>query len=184
MDFEKIINENSILESDRLILRPFQINDVQNVYCYAKDNDVTKYLNWFPHKNIEETKKIITELYINNIGTYAIELKSKAKCIGCFELRLCVEHDKASFGYVLNKNYWNNGYMSEALNLIIKFCFEKLQLNRIESNYYVGNEASGKVMKKCGMIYEGIGKDEVKIKGKFHDVVHYAILKDQNNKKY
>ena len=68
--------------------------------------------------------------------------------------------------------------MTEALKLIIDFAFSKLGLNRIESTHYVGNEGSGRVMQKCGMIYEGKGLQEVKIKGTYYDVVHYGILRE------
>lgn len=178
IDYKEIIKENSILESARLILRPFTMDDVEDVFSYASDSVVTEYLTWPSHTEISQTKKVVKEFYIGNIGTYAIELKSEGKCIGCIELRPCIEHDKSGFGYVLDRNYWNKGYMSEALNLILNFSFSKLNLNRVESNHYVGNEGSGRVMQKCGMKYEGTGKQEMKIKGKFYDVVHYAILKE------
>lgn len=177
MDYNKIMKENKQLESKRLILRPFKENDIEDVFDYAKDEQVTKYLTWDSHGDILETEKVVKEFYINTLGIYAIELKSENKCIGCVDLRLHTEHDKASFGYVLNINYWNKGYMTEALNLLLDFSFKKLKLNRIESTHYVGNEASGEVMKKCKMKYEGTGLDEVKIKGKYQDVVHYSILK-------
>lgn len=177
-DYNKIIRENSTIESNRLILRPFSMKDVQDVYLYASDDIVTKHLTWSPHVDISETEKMVKELYMNKPGIFAIELKSERKCIGCIDLRICAEHDKASFGYVLNRKYWNKGYMTEALKLIIDFAFSKLVLNRIESTHYVGNEASGRVMQKCGMKYEGTGLQEVKIKGIFRDVVHYAILRE------
>jgi len=97
----------------------------------------------------------------------------------CIDVRVNPDHEKASFGYVLNRNYWNHGYMTEALEAILKLCFEDLELNRVEATHYVGNEASGKVIENCGMRQEGIALQEVKIKGKFHDVVHYGITKDQ-----
>lgn len=177
-DYNKIIKENSILESNRLILRPFSIDDIDDVFLYASDDIVTKYLTWSAHTNISQTERVVKEFYIGNIGIFAIELKSEHKCIGCIDLRLCIEHNKASFGYVLNRKYWNNGYMTEALNLILDLSFSKLELNRIESTHYIGNEGSGRVMQKCGMKYEGIGLQEVKIKDTFYDVVHYAILRE------
>ncbi|HHZ13984.1 MAG TPA: GNAT family N-acetyltransferase [Clostridiales bacterium] len=176
-DYNKIIRENSTIESTRLILRPFSIKDVEDVFLYASDEIVTKYLTWPPHTDISQTKKIVKEFFMDKPGVFAIELKSERKCIGCIELRIYTEHDKASFGYVLNRKYWNKGYMTEALKRIIDFAFSKLGLNRIEATHYVGNEGSGRVMQKCGMIYEGTGLQEVKIKGVFHDVVHYAILR-------
>ncbi len=177
-DYNKIIRENSILDSNRLILRPFSLKDVQDVFLYAGDDIVTKYLTWSSHTDISQTEKVVRELYMARPGIFAIELKSEHKCIGCIDIRVCIEHDKASFGYVLNRRNWNKGYMSEALKLIIDFIFSKLELNRIEATHYVGNEGSGRVMQKCGMRYEGTGLQEVKVKDTFYDVVHYAILRE------
>lgn len=69
--------------------------------------------------------------------------------------------------------------MTEALSAILQLCFDKLELNRVESTHYLGNEGSGKVMKKCDMQLEGIGRRGGKIKGIFHDVTHYAITREQ-----
>jgi ribosomal-protein-alanine N-acetyltransferase len=181
IDYNKILIENAVLESERLILRPFSLEDVNDVYLYASDDLVTKYLTWPSHIDIIQTEKIVKELFIGKLGIYAIELKSEHKCIGCIELRLCMEHNKASFGYVLNRGYWNQGYMSESLRLILKLAFSKLELNRVESTHYSGNEGSGRVMAKCGMKYEGKGLQEVRIKGTYHDVIHYAILREDWN---
>jgi len=177
-DYNEILLQNSVLESDRLILRPFSMDDVDDVYQYASDDIVTKYLTWPSHKSLAQTEKVVKEFYMGRAGIYAIELKAEHKCIGCIELRLCPEHDKASFGYVLNRKYWNRGYMTEALKLILELSFNKLGLNRVEATHYAGNEASGRVMEKCGMKFEGKGLKEVKVKGIYHDVIHYGILKD------
>jgi len=176
-NYTEILRENSTLETERLILRPFSMDDAQDVFLIARDSIVTKYLTWHPHTDISQTEKVVKEIYMSRPGFYAIELKSEGKCIGCIDIRVCEEHDKASFGYMLNRNYWNKGYMTEALQAIIDLAFSKLRLNRIESTHLVGNEGSGRVMQKCGMKYEGKGLQEVKIKGIYHDVVHYAILR-------
>ena len=178
IDYNKIIKENSILESNRLILRPFSIQDIHDVFLYASDDVVTKYLTWPSHIDVLQTEKVVKEFYIDKKGIFAIELKSEHRCIGCIDLRLCIEHNKASFGYVLNRKYWNNSYISESLNLILDFAFSKLGMNRVESTHYVGNEGSGRVMQKCGMKYEGTGLQEVKVKNIFYDVVHYSILRE------
>lgn len=178
----EILGKYSLLDSERLTLRPFAINDLMDVYSYTSDDEVTKYLTWPSHTTLSETEKVIEEFYKNKLGIFAIELKSEQKCIGCIDLRVCNEHNKASFGYVLNKNYWSKGYMSEALGVILKLAFNELKLNRVEATHYVGNEGSGKVMQKCGMKYEGKGIQEVLIRGIYYDVIHYAILKDEYNK--
>lgn len=108
-----------------------------------------------------------------------INCNQSSKCIGCIDLRLKPDHEKAKFGYVLNRAFWNNGYMTEALSAVIAFCFEKLQLNRVESTYYVGNEASGRVMEKAGLRREGLAVGQEKIKGIFHDLVHLGITREQ-----
>ncbi len=73
--------------------------------------------------------------------------------------------------------------MTEALTAILKLCFDKLELNRVEATHYVGNEGSGRVMNKSGMRLEGLAIQEVKIKGIFHDVVHYGITRSQWNER-
>ncbi|NLL71808.1 MAG: GNAT family N-acetyltransferase [Epulopiscium sp.] len=177
-NYNKILEGNTVLESERLMLRPFSLKDTKDVFLYAQDEVVTKYLTWSTHNSVEETQKTIEEFYMKK-GVFAIELKAKQMCIGCIELRINEKHNKASFGYVLNRHYWNKGYMTEALQLLLDLSFTKLELNRIESTHYVGNEASGQVMKKCGMKYEGTGRQEVKIKGIYYDVVHYGILREE-----
>lgn len=80
---------------------------------------------------------------------------------------------------MLNRNYWNRGFITESLELVIEILFKEYKVNRIGSTHYVGNEASGKVMRKCGMQYEGTSPQELIIKGKYVDVVHYGILREK-----
>jgi ribosomal-protein-alanine N-acetyltransferase len=161
-----------------LTIRPFSIKDLDDVFEYASDEETVKYLTWPTHKTKEQTIRVINQFYINNPCLYAIELNSDKKCIGAIDFRIDEQNDKASFGYVLNREYWNNGYMSETLRELMKFYFETIGVNRIEATHYMGNNASGKVMEKCNMKYEGRGIQEVKIKGVFFDVEHYAIVRD------
>lgn len=170
---------SSILESGRIILRPFEWKDLDDVYEYLSDDLVTLYLNFPTYQNKEDAVEAMKLYYLDKPGVFAIELKNEKKCIGCVDLRFFSEHDKASFGFVLNRGYWNQGYMTDALRLILEYAFVEMKLNRVEATHYVGNEGSGRVMQKCGMKYEGTGMSEVKIKGVYRDVVHYAILKDE-----
>jgi ribosomal-protein-alanine N-acetyltransferase len=176
--YNEIIQINSVIPTTRMVLRKFTSADVEDVYEYASDQQTVRYLTWAGISDLEAARKVITDFYCSD-GIYAIEIKENKKCIGCIDVRIHPEHEKASFGYVLNRNYWNHGYMSEALEAILRLCFEELELNRVEATHYVGNEGSGKVMEKCGMRQEGIALQEVKIKGVFQDVVHYGITKEQ-----
>lgn len=125
-DYNRILKENSTMESTRLILRPFSMEDVQDVFLYASDDAVTKYLTWPTHVDISQTEKVVKEIFMGTPGIFAIELKSEGKCIGCIDLRICAEHDKGSFGYTLNREYWNKGYVTEALGLLIDFAFSNV----------------------------------------------------------
>lgn len=180
-NYEKVIKETKVMLSDRIILRTFKEDDCIDVLEFGSDELTLKYLVWNAFKNLNEAKTAITEYYLSRPGIYAIELKENPKCIGCIEFVMQPEHEKAGLGYVLNRKYWGNGYMTEALTAILTFCFDKLELNRVEATYYAGNEASGRVMEKCGMKYEGVGSKEVKIKGVFHDVIHFGITREHRN---
>ncbi len=101
----KVFSKYSVLESRRLILRPFSLNDTEDVFEYTSDKRVTRFLTWEPLKHPEQAEKVVKELIRGRTGAYAIELKSENKCIGCIELRVDSELRKASIGYILNRRY-------------------------------------------------------------------------------
>ena len=83
----------------------------------------------------------------------------------------------AEVGYSLARDCWNQGYATEALAAVLRFGFDTLRLNRIEAQHETSNPASGRVMQKCGMTYEGTLRSRVFNKGHFSDVRLYAILR-------
>lgn len=178
-NYEEILSQHQCIETNRLILRPFSLEDAQGVLDFGSDPETLKYLIWEGISTLEQAKDTILNYYLSRTGIYAIVNKQEERCIGCIDFRIDEANEKASFGYVLNRNYWSKGYMSEALGALIDLYFSELEVNRIESTHYVGNEGSGRVMEKCGMIREGLALQEVKVKGIFRDVVHYGITRDQ-----
>ena len=177
-NYKELLYDNETLETKSILLRRFKKEDYKDVFEYGSDEETLKYLVWDGVKSLDDAKSAIVNFYWSRPGIYAIELKENKKCIGCIDLRVEPEHEKSSFGYVLNRHYWSKGYMTEALSAVLGLCFNDLKLNRVEATHYIGNEGSGRVMKKSGMQFEGIGRQEVKIKGKFHDVAHYAVTRD------
>ena len=95
----------------------------------------------------------------------------------CGFSRFDYPNNTAELGYVLNPLYHGRGIASEASARIIKYGFENLDLNRIESRYIIGNDASRRVMEKNGMVFEGIKREGMLIKGKYRDIGVCAILK-------
>lgn len=175
-DYISILKRFPLLENKRISLRKFDIRDAEDFFLICSDSKITEFLTWEPHKSIDETITSLKDRFIDNPQFYAIELKSCEKCIGCIDIRIDEPNKKASFGYMLNREYWNNGLMTESLEIIIALLFNHLNLNRVESTHYIGNEGSGRVMEKCGMKYEGTSPQELIIKGKFVDVIHYGLL--------
>jgi len=176
-NYKEILHDNATLKTNRLTLRPFRKADAADLLEYASDAQTVKFLVWEGARTMEDALAAIYDYNLSRPGIYAIELKENRKCIGCIDIRVEPEHEKAGFGYVLNRRYWGHGYTTEALAAVLKLCFDGLQLNRVESTHYVGNEGSGRVMQKCGLRKEGMSPQAIKVKGVFHDVVQYGITR-------
>ena len=176
-NYMEVLYDNETLDCARITLRKVRKSDAQAVFDYGSDEETLRYLNWEGVKTFEEARKSIFDHYLSGPGFFAIEVKETSACIGSISLRAKAEHEKASFGYALNRAHWGKGYMTEALSALLALCFEKLELNRVEASHYVGNEGSGRVMQKCGMEAEGTRKQAVKIKGVFRDQALYGITR-------
>ncbi len=176
---EAILAGTATLDTTILLLRRFDITDCADVLAFGSDEEALRHIEWDGVKDLTEAAASILGYYQRRPGVFAIALKDSGICIGCIELRLVSEHEKANFGYILNRQYWGKGYMTDALGAMVGFCFERLGLNRVELTHYVGNEGSGRVMAKCGLKKEGLAYEEVKIKGVFRDVVHYGLTRQE-----
>ena len=108
---------------------------------------------------------------------FAIREKGIGKLIGIIGIHINKEHHKAEIGYWLGKDFWGKGILTETLMAVIQFGFTELKLNKIFATHFLYNPASGKVMQKAGMKYEGLQKQEYFFNGEFLDVEKYFILK-------
>ena len=177
------------LETERLILRQFTINDAEKIFNnWASDDDVTKYLTWPSHKNVNETI-IIIEKWMNeyekkDFYQWAIILKEINEPIGSIGVvKKNDDIEMVHIGYCIGKKWWNKGITSEALMALIKYFFEEVGVNRIESRHDPNNPNSGKVMEKCGMKYEGLLKQADRNNQGIVDTVYYGIIKEEYFKK-
>lgn len=167
----------NLVEGERILLRPMTLKDAEDMYEYASDDETVRFV-FEKHTNLEETRKNIANYFMKEpLGKYAIELKETGKMIGTIDLRLKSGTNSAEIGYTLNKNYWKNGYITEAGKLIIALGFEKMGLERIYACYDIENPASGKVMERLGMTYEGTLRKNRIHKKRDVDDVYYSILK-------
>ena len=177
------------LETERIILRKFTINDAENMFKnWANDNDVTKYLVWPSHQDLNVSKNVL-EQWIQkykkiDFYQWAIELKEINEPIGSISVVKQSDDIKmVHIGYCIGKKWWNKGIVSEALKELIRFLFENVGVNRIESRFDPNNPNSGKVMAKCGMKYEGYMKQADKNNQGIVDTIYYGIVAEEYFKK-
>ena len=172
------------LETDRLILRQFTIDDAELMHKnWAFDSEVTKYLTWEPHQNFEVTQAILTDWCSHykedSYYQWAITLKENPhEAIGSIGVVKQIDDVimSAHIGYCIGKTWWHLGITSEALARIMGFFFDEVGLNRIESLHDVNNPRSGSVMKKCGMKYEGTLRQSEWSNQGVYDACYYGIL--------
>lgn len=159
-----------VLETDRLVLRLFEENDYIKAfenYCY--DERVTKYMTWYAHKNNLETKELVkawSNKYDNNkFYNWVITEKGINEAIGSLSIvDINEEREEVEIGYCIGYNYWNKGYVTEALKKVIAYLFDEIQVKSIVAKHDSRNLASGRVMQKANMEYYGqeydVNKDE------------------------
>lgn len=173
------------LETDRLILRKFKIEDAEGMYNnWATDFESNKYLSWDLHKNIDETKNLI-KMWIDEYdrGSYnwVVELKDTKEIIGNISAVHFHKKDlNCEIGYCYGSKYWGNGYATEALEKVIDFFLNECCLYLVEAYHISGNPASGRVMAKAGMIKETVLKDRRinKYTKELNDLVVYSITRN------
>ncbi|MGT2771013.1 GNAT family N-acetyltransferase [Streptococcus intermedius] len=174
--------ENRVVETKRLLLRPVTLDDAEDMFEYSSDEENTHY-TFLPNKDLEETKNIIARLFIGRpLGNWGIELKESGKLIGSIDLhKLDPVLKKAAIGYVVHKDYWNQGLATEALKAILQIAFESLAMNMLVALHDVENPASGRVMEKAGMkfshidSYAALDKHE---EGRISQRIHYHLTKE------
>lgn len=143
-----------ILETERLILRKFTEEDIDALFFILKEEEVNRFLPWYPMKNIEETKRFYEERYVTNYGrsqayAYAICLKSDNFPIGYININTEEPHD---FGYGLRKEFWRHGIVTEAAKTVVEQV-KKDGISYITATHDRNNPRSGNVMQKVGMKY-------------------------------
>lgn len=172
------------LETERLILNRPTENDLGDLILHLNSDNVfsENTLNIpFPYQN-ENAEFWIHELVNKGFEekknfTFAIREKENPKLIGAIGIHLDKVHLKAEIGYWIGKDFWNKGFVTEAVREIIRFGFQDLGLNKIYATHFPHNPASGKIMQNCGMKLEATLKQEYFKNGKPLDVLKYSILK-------
>ncbi|MBN1211625.1 MAG: GNAT family N-acetyltransferase [candidate division Zixibacteria bacterium] len=173
-----------ILKTERLNLRPFKLDDAPVVAILAGEREIAFNTLHIPHPYevgmAENWIGTHRELYQKGEQlVFAIERKSDRKLLGAVGLALNQKNSRAELGYWVGKPYWGQGYCTEAVEEVLRYGFEELELNRIHASHFSRNVASAKVMEKIGMKYEGCLRNHVYKWGEYLDLVYRAVLKSE-----
>lgn len=172
--------------SERIRLREFQVADAEAVHRYATDPLVVEHLPWGPNEMADSVAHIERALAAaraepRHSFQLAVTRAPGDEVIG--GIRLGVEtgpwRREASFGYVLRRDQWGQGFMTEAARLLLTFAFAELGLHRVWATCGTENIGSIRVLEKIGMRREGQLRSHMNIRGRWRDSYLYAILEDE-----
>ena len=141
-------------------MRPWRESDAATLFKYASDPEVGPRAGWPAQVSVEESRTVIRDIFSND-RTWAIELKEIGEPVGCIGYYVCGEsnidigENDAEIGYWIARPFWNLGICTDALRLMIDYCFNVKGFETLWSDFFVDNPASGRVMEKCGFIDSG-----------------------------
>jgi len=144
------------LVTESLVLRGWSESDLRDLYEYASVEGVGENAGWDHHRSLEESRRIL-ESFIQHKKTFAIQLKGSGKVIGSVGLEARDEDAGLNedlrgreIGYVLSKDYWGRGLMTEAVTAVIRYCFQELNFDYLTCGHFDYNDRSRRVVEKCG----------------------------------
>ncbi len=172
------------LTTERLILRRMDMNDARDIFEYGRDREVARHVLWDAYISIAEARAYVRcmqrKYRMGEPASWCIELKGSGRVVGTIGyMWYNRDHNSAEVGYSLARDQWNKGIMTEALEEVLRYSFEEMQIHRVEAQHETDNPASGKVMLKCGMQHEGTLRGRLLNKGRYVDVDIYSILRDE-----
>lgn len=177
------------LTSEHLVLRKMLPTDDTDMFEYARNPAVTRFLLWEPHISQRFTRsylKFIQSQYSSgNFYDWAVTLADSGKMIGtCGFASIDEENNCGEIGYVLNPQYWGKGLATEALLRVMRFGFDYMDLHRVYVRIMEHNTASERVAEKCGMRHEATLKSSLLVKGEYRTIKIYALLRDEFHERY
>jgi [ribosomal protein S5]-alanine N-acetyltransferase len=185
---EESMSPQATLQSTRLILRPFEMADAEDVQRLAGDRAIADTTLEIPHPYEdgmaeEWISKHREKLKAGEAAVFAIVLRESNELIGAMGLEIVRRFERAELGYWIGKPYWGNDYATEAGQAVLEYGFSALDLNRIHGHHFRRNPASGRVMRRLGMIHEGYARQHIKKWDKFEDIELYGLLREEWQKR-
>jgi len=169
------------LETERLLLRPWSLADLDDLYEYSHDPRVGLMAGWPAHIHKADAQSAL-EQYLSQEYHWAVVWKKGQKVIGAIKLN--PEHNRGRYyakaiSFALSPAYWGQGIMTEAAKCVIAFAFEELKIDLLSAFHYAENHRSKRVLEKCGFQYEiTLQKSVQRFDGQWMDMACYCILRD------
>jgi len=170
------------METERLILRRWEEEDLHDLHRYAQDREVALNTGWHPHTSMEESEAMLKR-FMSHEETWAVCLKETGRAVG--HIRLTPNPNKGkwrakSVSYALSRECWGQGLMSEALHAVVRYAFEETDADRLTAFRYPENVRSGRMLEKCGFEYEGTLPGSIRrMDGTSCDAVCYLMTKEE-----
>ncbi|MBE9182386.1 GNAT family N-acetyltransferase [Oculatella sp. LEGE 06141] len=179
---QDVPQQQPVLYTERLILRPFTLADASTVQQLVGDRDVAAKTLSISHPYEDGMAEAWIKTHALKFAkrqtvTFAIVLQQTNQLCGAIGLHIEADYNSAEMGYWIGKPFWGNGYCTEAAAEVVRYGFDQLHLHRIEATHFSTNPASGRVMQKVGMRHEGHRRQYTLKWGKYEDVELYGILK-------
>ena len=149
-----------MMQTSRILLRPWRESDAETLYQYASDPEVGPRAGWPPHQSVEESLEIIRTIFHSDT-MWAVAWKATGEAIGCVgylpatSSNLEIADDQCEVGYWIARPYWGKGICTEAMRLVVEYCFRIKGFTLLWGTYFPDNPASGRVMEKCGFCDTG-----------------------------
>jgi ribosomal-protein-alanine N-acetyltransferase len=168
------------LTTPDLILRPLQESDAPALLAFTSDPDVTQYVLWPTHRDVNQTQQFIRRLTAPGMRSWAIIHQLDARVIGMTFLHSFHRmHHKAEIAFTLAKPYWGRGYATQAARAVLRHAFTHWALRRIEGTCMLANVASARVLEKLGMTCEGVMRQSHWRQDGWMDMKLYAVLREE-----
>ena len=171
-----------VLETERLILRPFEETDAADLYAYACDPRVGPDAGWQPHRSVEESRQIIGTVF-SAPNVFAVVNKASGRVIGSAGFvgrhQTMLPGPDEEIGYALSPEFWGRGLIPEAVRELLRYGFEDLGLAAIWCGHYDFNDKSRRVVEKCGFRWRFTNRAWVELMGEERTELHYALTREE-----
>ncbi len=183
MDIQIDITD-TVLETRRLILRPWEESDLEDFYAYASVEGVGEMAGWRHHESIEVSRSILED-FMSHKNVFALVHRESGRAIGSLGLHPSWANEDEAYrdlkmkeiGYVLSREYWGQGLMPEAVRAVIGFCFDTCGLDALTVGHFSVNGQSKRVIEKCGFQFVKESRYHAKQLGKDFDDMRYILLR-------